>query len=88
MIVEIVPTEVNKGTAITNFMSREPFAGRIPVFAGDDVTDEDGFETVNALDGVSIKIGVGPSCARYRFEDATQFRQWLVRLGSAGRSTG
>jgi trehalose 6-phosphate phosphatase len=83
MIVEVVPAEVNKGRAIANFMSREPFAGRIPIFAGDDDTDEHGFETVNALDGVSIKIGSGPTCARYRFEGSAQFRQWLVQLGSA-----
>jgi trehalose 6-phosphate phosphatase len=87
MIVEVVPAEVNKGRAIAHFMSREPFAGRIPVFAGDDVTDEHGFETVNALDGVSIKIGSGPSCAQYRFQDAAQFRQWLVCLGSTRYST-
>ncbi|MBY0226892.1 MAG: trehalose-phosphatase [Hyphomicrobium sp.] len=87
MIVEIVPADVNKGSAIASFMSREPFLGRIPVFAGDDTTDEHGFETVNALEGVSIKIGDGPSCARYRFDDAAQFRQWLTRLGSARRST-
>lgn len=87
MIVEVVPAEVNKGRAIANFMSREPFAGRKPVFAGDDLTDEHGFETVNALDGVSIKIGPGPSCARYRFADAVHFRQWLGHLGSARCST-
>jgi trehalose 6-phosphate phosphatase len=87
MIVEIVPADVNKGRAIASFMSCEPFLGRIPVFAGDDFTDEHGFETVNALEGVSIKIGDGPSCARYRFDDAVQFRRWLTRLGSAQHST-
>jgi trehalose 6-phosphate phosphatase len=83
LVAEIVPAEVNKGKAIAKFMSRAPFAGRIPVFAGDDATDEHGFEIVNAFDGVSIKIGEGSSCARHRFDDAAQFRQWLVRLGSA-----
>lgn len=87
MIVEIVPADVNKGKAIASFMSCEPFLGRIPVFAGDDLTDEHGFKAVNALEGVSIKIGDGPSCARYRFDDAAQFRQWLTRLGSAQVST-
>jgi trehalose 6-phosphate phosphatase len=83
MIVEVLPAEVTKGRAIAYFMSRQPFAGRKAIFAGDDDTDEHGFETVNALNGVSIKIGSGPSCARYRFEDAAQFRQWLVQLASA-----
>jgi trehalose 6-phosphate phosphatase len=87
MIVEIVPAEVNKGRAVTTFMSYEPFLGRIPIFAGDDATDEHGFEAVNALQGISIKIGHGPTCARYRFNDAAQFRQWLTQLGSVAHST-
>ena len=82
LVAEIVPADVNKGTAISAFMVRAPFAGRIPVFAGDDVTDEHGFEAVNSLGGISIRIGPGPSCAQYRFHDALSFRQWLGVLVS------
>lgn len=79
-VAEIVPADVSKGTAIATFMAREPFAGRIPVFAGDDITDEHGFETVNTFNGISIRIGHGPSCARYRFDRAANFRGWLEGL--------
>lgn len=85
-VVEILPAVANKGAAIAHFMRLEPFNGRIPLFAGDDVTDEDGFDLVNSMNGVSIKIGDGPSRAVFGFETAAEFRQWLVQ--KSGQSEG
>ncbi|HMN37904.1 MAG TPA: trehalose-phosphatase [Hyphomicrobium sp.] len=82
-VVEILPAVASKGAAIAHFMELEPFKGRIPLFAGDDVTDEDGFMLVNAMDGISIKIGEGPSRAAFGFETAAAFRRWLDTLASA-----
>ena len=48
-VLEIRPTGVDKGTAIDRLLGAPPFAGRRPVFAGDDITDEDGFAAVNGL---------------------------------------
>lgn len=63
MIAEIKPRVSNKGFAIRRFMQTPPFHGRIPVFIGDDITDEDGFHAVNESGGISIKVGRGSSCA-------------------------
>ncbi len=48
-LVEIRPDGRDKGTAILDFMQEPPFAGRMPVFVGDDLTDEDGFAAVASL---------------------------------------
>jgi trehalose 6-phosphate phosphatase len=80
MVMEIRPGAANKGIAIGRFMRQPPFLGRIPLFAGDDITDEAGFETVNALGGISIKIGSGPTCAIQRVESPPAFAQWLSKL--------
>jgi len=76
-VLEIKPAGVDKGTAIAEYLNEPPFAGRRPVFIGDDVTDEQGFACVNARDGVSIKVGRGTSCARYRLSDVAAVRHWL-----------
>lgn len=89
MIVEILPARVDKGAAIWALMQSAPFAGRTPVFAGDDVTDEDGFSVVRGMSGISIKIGDGPSKAEWGFPTAACFREWLrhLSLGTTGNST-
>lgn len=76
-VVELKPRGVNKGAAIDDFMQQPPFAGRVPVFIGDDLTDEAGFTTVNALDGISIKVGAGPSNARGHLSDVAAVYVWL-----------
>ena len=77
MVVELKPAGCDKGKAIAQFMQEAPFAGREPVFIGDDVTDEYGFRVVNAMGGHSIKVGEGPSVARWRLENPASTRAWL-----------
>lgn len=76
-VFEVKPASVSKGTAIRAFMTEPPFAGRQPLFAGDDVTDEDGFTAVQALGGEGIKVGEGPTLARHRCDSPAALRQWL-----------
>ena len=77
MVVELKPAGCDKGKAIAQFMQEAPFAGREPVFIGDDVTDEYGFRVVNAMGGHTVKVGEGPSAARWRLENPASTRAWL-----------
>ena len=77
-VLEIKARTVSKGRAIAEFMREEPFAGRVPVFLGDDLTDEDGFEMVNGLGGHSIAVGVNRRThARWHLDDERQVLDWL-----------
>jgi trehalose 6-phosphate phosphatase len=77
-VLELAPEGYSKRTAIEAFMAEPPFAGRTPVFVGDDVTDEDGFAAVNALGGYSIRVGqCGATAARHRFGSVSAVVAWL-----------
>jgi len=80
MVFEIKPRQASKGHAISAFMQEMPFAGKTPLFAGDDVTDESGFECVNAYGGLSVKIGVGQTQARKRFDCIRDWLGWLEQI--------
>ncbi|WP_312073821.1 trehalose-phosphatase [Atlantibacter sp.] len=79
-VVEIKPRGINKGEAISAFMQQPPFAGRTPVFVGDDLTDEAGFEVVNAAHGISIKVGKGETEAKYRLMNVQAVHVWLEKV--------
>ncbi len=77
-VLELAPSGYSKRDAIEAFMSEAPFVGRVPVFIGDDVTDEDGFDAVNALNGHSIRVGNGGATnAHHRFGSVSAVVAWL-----------
>ena len=86
-VVEIKSGQMNKGTAIRAFMSEPPFAGRTPVFAGDDVTDESGFTVVNELGGVSVKVGDGDTAADWALPGVSDVLDWLTEAVSGQQSS-
>lgn len=77
-VLELRPNAWTKGSSIAAFMKEAPFAGRTPVFIGDDVTDEDAFAVVNEMSGVSIRVG-NPSAtlARHRLGGVSEVLRWL-----------
>ena len=79
-VFEIKPRGFDKGSAIREFMGSTPFHGRMPVFIGDDLTDEHGFAAINELGGVSIKVGPGKSRAKHRLVDVRSVRDWLGEI--------
>ncbi|MCG3144733.1 MAG: Trehalose-6-phosphate phosphatase [Gammaproteobacteria bacterium] len=78
MVFELRPATADKGRAIAAFLEERPFRGRCPVFVGDDATDEHGFELVNGRGGHTVKVGAGPTCARWRLADAASVLRWLA----------
>lgn len=77
-VYEIRPTTVDKGTALRNLMRLQPFAGRRPVFLGDDTTDEDGIAAAVALGGHGIAVGPRHSLtANWHLPSPAAARQWL-----------
>lgn len=85
MVFEIKPKGVDKGRALAAFLNEPPFAGRMPVFAGDDLTDEKGFAVVNAHGGLSIKVGAGETSARARLDSVDALHAQIARWLEAGR---
>jgi len=80
-VVEVKPAGVNKGIAIDAFLKEPPFAGRRPVFAGDDTTDETGFAVVQSHPGgMGIKIGAGLTRAEHRLDGPKAMHAWLQSL--------
>jgi trehalose 6-phosphate phosphatase len=76
-VLEVKPAGVSKGRAIADFLLEPPFAGRRPMFVGDDLTDESGFEVVQARAGIAVKVGAGPSMAQHRLGSVQAVGEWL-----------
>ena len=85
-VLEIVPAAAGKGAGIEALMAAAPYQGRIPIFIGDDRTDEDGFRAISALGGISVKIGEGDTLAEHRLDSTDSLQAWLADwlVGTAG----
>jgi len=73
MAWEVRPAGVDKGLAVRAIMARAPFAGRLPVFVGDDITDEDGIEAAVSLGGAGFRVDD-------MFGDPAGVRAWIADL--------
>jgi trehalose 6-phosphate phosphatase len=85
MVAELRPAGATKGAAVGEFMSEHPFRGRVPIYIGDDLTDESAFEWVNGAGGLSIAVNVsGATAARERLPSVSAVRAWLAHMCGAG----
>ncbi len=80
MVLEARPVDMNKGVAVQALMAVPPFRGRVPVMVGDDVTDEDGFQLVNDLQGITVKVGPGATRAGHRLDGVGDVLIWLKQM--------
>ena len=81
---EIVPAQATKAQAIRAFLEQPPYAGRRPVFFGDDRTDEIAFASVTEDGGIAIRVGDGETVASRRLPDPTAVRALLRAWAEGG----
>lgn len=79
MVIELRPRSAGKDRAIETFLAETPFYGRVPVFVGDDTTDEDGFAAINRRGGISVRVGDETTGARHRLPTVDAVLAWLAR---------
>ncbi|KAF1698828.1 trehalose-phosphatase [Pseudoxanthomonas suwonensis] len=78
-VVEFVPASSDKGQALERMMAQPAFRGRVPVFIGDDLTDEYGFAAANRAGGWSVLVGDRePSEATYALPRTRDVHAWLI----------
>lgn len=76
MVWEVRPVGIDKGLAVRTVMGRAPFANRLPIFIGDDVTDEDGIREARAMGGAGLRVDAA-------FGSPTGVRRWLLAASNA-----
>jgi trehalose 6-phosphate phosphatase len=76
-VIELSVVKTNKGEGLRRL--RQRLGAAAVLFLGDDVTDEDAFETLVGPD-VGIKVGPGETRARYRAADTVEVARILARV--------
>jgi trehalose-phosphatase len=82
-VIEFAVERVTKGDAITSLRAIHT-PSRI-VFLGDDSTDEDAFAALRSED-VGVKVGDGPTLARFRLADVERASTFLACLWAIRRN--
>jgi trehalose 6-phosphate phosphatase len=79
-VLEVKSAGFDKGTAVRWLMRRKPFAGRRPIFIGDDTTDEAAFAVLPEFDGVGISVGRRIEGVALCFDSPHDVRMWLEQI--------
>lgn len=83
MMVELRSSGHSKGTGIARLMALAPLDAGRPIFVGDDVTDEDGFEAVRDMGGHGVLVGdPRPTAASHALADPQAVRRWLAEVAA------
>lgn len=78
-VCEIKHAGFTKATGVKELMRHAPFAGRRPIFIGDDVTDETVFAIMPDLDGFAFSVGRRAEGVAGHFDAPRDVRFWLAR---------
>lgn len=79
-VFEVKPRAFDKGSAIRALMAEPPFAGRRPVFIGDDVTDQSALAVMPDFGGIGCSVGRKLRGATVYFATPREVRHWLFGL--------
>jgi trehalose 6-phosphate phosphatase len=85
-VFEVKARGVNKGQAVRTLMDQPPFAGRKPVFIGDDKTDETVFAVLPAMKGLGFSVGRHFDGLAGIFDSPRDVRRALQQLALRGES--
>jgi trehalose 6-phosphate synthase/phosphatase len=77
-VLEVRARGINKGIVLPRILA-PPRGGAQVLAIGDDMTDEDLFRALRS-DAITIRVGDGESCARYRVADSRSVRALLEKL--------
>lgn len=77
MVLEAKSALAHKGLAVAAFLREAPFAGRKPLFIGDDTTDEAGFSVAQMHGGAGLKVGAGLTVATHRISGPAELLRAL-----------
>lgn len=84
LVMEFKPAGMDKGRVVEELMQAPPFAGRTPVYLGDDLTDEHAFAAANRAGGISVRVGSRePSQARFTLPSPRAVHAWLDQVRDA-----
>jgi trehalose 6-phosphate phosphatase len=79
-VFEIKPSGFNKANGVRALMQHAPFAGRRPLFIGDDVTDESVFAIMPDMQGLAFSVGHRAKGVNGHFDAPRDVREFLAHL--------
>lgn len=78
MAVEIKPADVGKVASVRWLLAQQPYQGRLPIYFGDDLTDEPAMEHCIEAGGAAVKVGEGETHASHRLDTVEEVRAVLA----------
>lgn len=79
-VVEVKAAGFNKGSAVRRLMEMAPFAGRRPIYIGDDTTDESAFAVLREFDGIGLSVARVLAGTAGHFSAPSDVRDWLEQI--------
>jgi trehalose 6-phosphate phosphatase len=79
-VFEIKPAGFTKANGVRALMQHAPFAGRRPLFIGDDVTDESVFAIMPEIQGLAFSVGRRAKGVNGHFDAPCDVREFLAQL--------